>query len=93
MEPLLRPIVPDCGKPHFRWARVQLGSCCARHLKASGAIFAENDIIRVPQPAHGPDLALLDFWLFGDTKGALTEQRLTGAAHRQDEGALIRRSS
>jgi hypothetical protein len=78
VEPLLRGIFPDGRKPHSRRLNEHLDNGRVQHSKASDAIFAENDIVRVPYSAYSSDLAPSDFWLFGHINDALAARKFTG---------------
>jgi histone-lysine N-methyltransferase SETMAR len=51
-----------------------LDNCRVRFSKATEQFITENHIGCVPHPPHSPDLAPLDFWLFGHVKTSLAGQ-------------------
>jgi hypothetical protein len=80
MEGLLLAIFPDGPKLHSRQLSTHLDNSHIHRAKASNAFCAENDIVRVLDPAYSPDFAPLGFWLFGHMKGALTGQEFPESA-------------
>jgi hypothetical protein len=89
IEPVLRAIFPDGWKAHSRRLNVDLDKCRVHGSKTSDAFFTENDIVRVLHSASRHDVAPSGFWLFGHTKGALTEQQFTGPSDLLDGTQLF----
>jgi hypothetical protein len=71
MVPLIEKFFPKGRNSHARRRHVHLANCRVLFSRAAEQFIAQNHISRAPQPAYSPDLALLDFWLFGHLKNSL----------------------
>jgi transposase len=71
MVPLVEKVFPNGRNPHARRLHLHLDNCRVHFSRVTEQFIAENHISRVPQPAYSPDLAPLDFWLFGHLKKSL----------------------
>jgi histone-lysine N-methyltransferase SETMAR len=78
LEPLLLAIFPDVRKLHSLQLGLHLDNCRVHRSKAYENFFAENLILRAPNPPYSPDLAPSDFWLFGHLNAALAGQQSLG---------------
>jgi hypothetical protein len=61
MQRLMRAVFPDGRQPHSRRLSMDPGNYHFHCSKASDSFFAGNDIVRVPDPTDGRDLAIEDF--------------------------------
>jgi hypothetical protein len=68
MQPLTHKFYPGGRNPDDLPIHVHLDNCRVHYSKLAHAFFDHNAIVRVPQPTYSPDLAISNFWLFGDMK-------------------------
>jgi hypothetical protein len=71
MGPLASTVFPLGRTRYTPRLNVHLDNCCVHCSKVAEQFSIENQLLYVPHPPYGPDLALSDFWLFGRIKTGL----------------------
>jgi hypothetical protein len=78
MQRLIAKLFPMGRIPHTHRLIVHLDNCRVHFSKHSQKFFDDNSVLRLPQLPYSPDLASLDFWLFGHMKSALNGSKFEG---------------
>jgi hypothetical protein len=74
MVPLVEKIFAKGRNSHARGLHFHLDNCRVHFLRVAEQFIPQNHIFCVPQPATSPDLAPVDFWLFGHLRNSLTSR-------------------
>jgi hypothetical protein len=78
MAPLVQAVDPQGRTRYIPRVNVHLDACHVHFPKVPEQFFIENQLLHVPRPSYSPDLALSDFWLFGNIKTGLASRSLAG---------------
>jgi transposase len=71
MTLLIANILPQGRIPHARRLHLHLDNCRVHFSNIIEQFITQNQILRVPHPSYSPDIASLDFSLFGHVKNSL----------------------
>jgi hypothetical protein len=74
LAPMIAKVFSQGRIPHTHQLQLLLDNCRVHVSEATKQFITENPIGRVPRPRYSPDLAPLDFWLFGHVKASLVSQ-------------------